>query len=55
MKSTLLIIRITAILFYSWLYIYQNFDLLSCVLGAFIMLAVTTTNKKKSEAPTSDS
>ena len=44
-----------AILFYAWLYKFLQFDLLSCTLGALIILAITIPNKKKSEAPTSDS
>ena len=55
MERKVLSIRILAFLFYGWLYKIQDFDLLSCVLGFLIVIAITIPNKKKSEAPTSDS
>jgi len=56
MKRLLTVIRVAAFFFYAGLYLIKDFDLISCVLGFLIVIAITTNPKqKKSEATTSDS
>lgn len=55
MKTLVNLMRIAAILFYSFLYFILKFDVFSCLVGTLIVFAITMPLKnKKSEAVTPD-
>lgn len=55
MRKLMIALRLLGLVFYAWLYFKLQFDAVSCVLGMFLLLVITTPQTKKSEAATSDS